>query len=106
MEISKSVELLASLAQESRLLIFKQLVQAGPDGTTPMQLAEYLAMPPATLSFHLKELYRAGLCNKIKQGRNIIYSADFNTMQSLIDYLLENCCSGGSCITENHNGEI
>ncbi len=97
MELSKSVQLLASLAQESRLLIFKQLVQAGPAGITPMQIASDLGMPPATLSFHLKELYRAGLCDKTKQGRSIIYSADFDTMQSLIDFLLENCCRGGSC---------
>ena len=94
MELSKSVHLLATLAQESRLSIFKLLVQAGPDGLTPMQLGERLNMPAATLSFHLKELFQAELTHKTKQGRSILYSANYSTMQSLIDYLQENCCSG------------
>lgn len=98
MELSKSVHLLSTLAQESRLRIFKLLVQAGPEGITPMQLGKRLKMPAATLSFHLKELFHAGLTQKTRQGRSIIYSADFSTMQSLIDYLQENCCSGSEFV--------
>ncbi len=97
MELSNSVVLLSSLAHESRLRIFKQLVQAGTTGTTPMVLAEILEMPAATLSFHLKELYQAGLTLKQKQGRSIIYRADFQRMSQLIDYLQENCCVDGEC---------
>ncbi len=97
MELSNSVVLLSSLAHESRLRIFKQLVQAGTTGTTPMVLAEILEMPAATLSFHLKELYQAGLTLKQKQGRSIIYRADFLRMSQLIDYLQENCCIDGEC---------
>ncbi len=99
MELSNSVILLSSLAHESRLRIFKQLVQAGPAGTTPMALAEILEMPAATLSFHLKDLYQAGLTLKQKQGRSIIYRADFLRMSQLIDYLQENCCVDGECDT-------
>jgi DNA-binding transcriptional ArsR family regulator len=99
MELSNSVTLLASLAHESRLRIFRQLVQAGPQGMTPMQLAERLNMPPPTLSFHLKELYQAGLTQKQKQGRSITYSANYQTMSSLIGYLQENCCDDDQCST-------
>jgi len=97
MKTSNYVELLSSLAHQSRLKIFKQLVQAGPKGITPMQLSEHLQMPAATLSFHLKELYQAGLTHKVKQGRSIIYSANYQCMQSLINYLQENCCTQNQC---------
>lgn len=92
MELSKSVILLSSLAHESRLTIFKQLVQAGQQGITPMELATRLDIPAATLSFHLKDLYQAGLTLRKKQGRSIIYSADYSTMSALISYLQHNCC--------------
>jgi DNA-binding transcriptional ArsR family regulator len=97
MELSKSVTLLASLAQESRLSIFRQLVQAGPGGLTPMHLAVSLDMPAPTLSFHLKELYQAGLIHKQKHGRSINYSANYETMSALIDYLQQNCCGHYPC---------
>jgi predicted transcriptional regulator len=98
MELSNSVTQLASLAHESRLRIFKQLVQAGPDGLTPMILAQRLEMPAATLSFHLKDLHQAGLTQKTRQGRSIIYVADFIAMSALIAYLQENCCTEVQCI--------
>lgn len=91
--------LLSSLAHESRLRLFRQLVQAGPTGITPMQLAQKLEMPGATLSFHLKELYHAGLTHKTKQGRSIIYSANYDTMSALINYLQEHCCADDRCKT-------
>ena len=97
MELSNSVLLLSSLAHESRLQIFRLLVRSGPQGMSPMQLAENLNMPGATLSFHLKELFQAGLVNKVRQGRSIIYSANYATMNELIAYLQENCCIDSSC---------
>ncbi|MBL7004416.1 MAG: helix-turn-helix transcriptional regulator [Gammaproteobacteria bacterium] len=97
MEISNSINILSALAHESRLLIFKQLVQAGPEGLQPNSLSERLNMPAATLSFHLKELFHANLVSKNKQGRSIYYSAHYQTMDELIAYLKENCCTGSSC---------
>lgn len=97
MELSNSVLLLSSLAHESRLQIFRLLVRSGPQGMNPMLLAENLNMPGATLSFHLKELFQAGLVNKDRQGRSIIYSANYATMNELIGYLQENCCIDSSC---------
>ena len=92
MEISNIVSILSSLAHESRLQIFRQLVQAGPNGLTPGYLSEELAMPAATLSFHLKELHQSNLLEKNKQGRYIRYSANYRTMDKLIFDLTENCC--------------
>ncbi len=83
---------LAALAQESRLAIFRLLVQAGQAGSTPSQLAESLAMPAATLSFHLKTLSAAGLIRAEQLGRSIIYRAEYENMQDLIQYLTHNCC--------------
>ena len=94
MELSNSINILSALAHESRLVIFKQLVQAGPNGLQPKSLSNNLNMPAATLSFHLKELFHANLVEKNKQGRFIYYSAQYQTMDELIDYLKENCCSG------------
>lgn len=97
MELSKSIIMLSALAHESRLVIFKQLVQAGHVGMQPNHLSSALNMPPATLSFHLKELFHADLVSKEKQGRAINYTAQFKSMNDLIEYLKENCCSGSSC---------
>ncbi|MBZ0184729.1 MAG: metalloregulator ArsR/SmtB family transcription factor [Candidatus Obscuribacterales bacterium] len=100
METKKAVEALSALAQESRLDIFRLLVRKGPQGSSsPGELSEQLDIPPATMSFHLKELTRAGLLTSRREGRSKIYSADFSGMRSLIDFLLENCCSenGGKC---------
>ncbi len=94
MELSKSIIMLSALAHESRLLIFKQLVQAGHSGLQPNTLSEHFHMPAATLSFHLKELFNANLVSKNKQGRAIYYSAQYASMDELINYLQENCCAG------------
>ena len=96
--ISKSVvKSLAALAHESRLQVFKSLVVAGPQGLTPGALAENIPIPPATLSFHLKELSNAGLITNVREGRNLHYSADFQHMNQLLEYLTENCCQGQAC---------
>lgn len=96
MKIGLAVEALAALAQESRLAIFRLLVQAGQEGVAAGVLGEKLGIPPATLSFHLKNLSHAKLINSRTEGRYVIYSADYNEMNKLIDYLTEHCCAGDS----------
>ncbi|HMA13193.1 MAG TPA: metalloregulator ArsR/SmtB family transcription factor [Kiloniellaceae bacterium] len=87
---------LAALAQESRLEIFRLLVESGPAGLPAGEVAARLDLPGATLSFHLKELRQAGLVTCRRAGRSLIYGADFAAMGVLIAYLTENCC-GGRC---------
>lgn len=91
------VRALAALAQASRLQVFRALVVAGEPGLTPGALAEALALPAATLSFHLKELAQAGLATQERQGRNLIYRAAYNRMAALMAYLSANCCQGQPC---------
>jgi len=93
METTKAVEALAALAQSSRLEIYRLLVQAGPEGMAAGKIGEELELPPATLSFHLSQLTRAGLARSRQEGRFVIYSADFKAMNGLVGYLTENCCS-------------
>lgn len=88
---------LAGLAQDTRLALFRLLVPAGPAGLAAGDLGEQLKLPPATLSFHLKELRHAGLVSQRRQGRTIYYAADYAAMDALIVYLTENCCQGSSC---------
>lgn len=91
---SKSaVTALAALAQESRLAAFRLLVTAGHSEMSAGAIAEELGMPSPSLSFHLKELSHAGLIEGRQQGRHIMYSANYDNMQALIDFLLENCCA-------------
>lgn len=94
MKIAVAVEALAALAQESRLSIFRLLVQAGKQGIAAGALGEELGIPPATLSFHLKTLAQAGLIKPRTEGRFVIYSANFTEMDRLIAYLTEHCCAG------------
>lgn len=97
MNAEQTVMALAALAQANRLAIFRQLVVAGEAGMTPGDLGKALGVAPATLSFHLKELMRAGLLRKHQEGRFIHYQSDFKAMNELIYYLTENCCQGGRC---------
>ena len=97
MDTSTAVVGLYALAQESRLEIFRLLVQHGPDGLCVGDIAAQLAIAPATLSFHLKELLRAGLLTATRQSRHIYYAADFSAMNGLLNYLTENCCGGAAC---------
>jgi DNA-binding transcriptional ArsR family regulator len=94
MKIGLAVEALAALAQESRLSIFRLLVQAGREGVAAGALGERLGIPPATLSFHLKTLTHARLVKSRTEGRFVIYSANFAEMDKLIAYLTEHCCAG------------
>lgn len=94
-EVTRS---LAALSQPHRLRIFRTLVVAGTAGATPSALAERFKLAPATLSFHLKELLTAGLLTQERDGRNLIYRADFARMNQLLGYLTENCCQGDACV--------
>lgn len=97
MELSNYVVLLSSLAHESRLAIYRLLVDAGPTGITPGEISVSISMPAATLSFHLKELRNAGLILQKKRGRSINYSANYQSMDSLMQFLYKNCCNASSC---------
>ena len=97
MELSQALDALAALAQRSRLSIYRLLVEAGPEGLAAGAIGEKLELPPATLSFHLAHLVRAGLVASRQAGRFVIYSAHFERMNALVAYLTENCCGGRAC---------
>lgn len=92
MKSKDAIESLAALAQESGLAIFRMLVKRGPDGYTPTQLGEKLNVASPTLSFHLKELQRAGLVDVRRDGRFLYYRPNFAHMNQLVGFLSENCC--------------
>ena len=94
MEEKDVVKALAALSQPNRLQVFRRLVIAGQGGSTPGELGEYLGMPNATLSFHLKELMNAGLISQTRHGRNLIYRVAFDQMNGVLAYLTDNCCQG------------
>ena len=91
-----AVTALAALAQAQRLRAFRALVAAGAQGMTPGAMAERLGIAPSALSFHLKELTRAGLASSEPRGRNLIYRASFGQMTGLLAYLTEHCCQGAA----------
>ncbi len=97
MEIYEAVDALAALAHETRLAIYRHLVQAGADGLPAGEIGEAFKLPGATLSFHLNHLKRAGLLKVKRQGRQLIYSAHYPSMGQLLTFLTENCCHNGSC---------
>lgn len=98
METLNASELLAALGHETRLAIFRMLVEAGPDGLTASAIGEQLRLAPATLSFHLAHLSRVGLIRGQRESRFIHYSTDFRLMDQLITFLTNNCCQGNSCL--------
>jgi ArsR family transcriptional regulator len=98
METSNVLTALAALAQETRLAVYRLLVEHAPEGLPAGQIAERLDVPPASLSFHLKELWRAGLIDPRQDGRFVWYRADLSAMTGLVAYLTENCCrSSAAC---------
>jgi ArsR family transcriptional regulator len=88
------VAALAALAQDSRLDVYRLLVQAGPEGMSAGSVAGTLKLPPNTLTFHFDRLREAGLVTVRREGRSMIYAARFDTMNALLGYLTENCCQG------------
>jgi ArsR family transcriptional regulator, arsenate/arsenite/antimonite-responsive transcriptional repressor len=99
MEKTDALAALAALAQESRLDIFRLLIQAGQQGMSAGRIADRLGLPSATLSFHLSQLRHAGLIRFRRDGRSLIYAAEYAVMNDLLTYLTENCCRGdrGAC---------
>lgn len=97
METTDAVTALAALAQESRLEVFRLLVQAGPEGMAAGEVASELGLAPNTLTFHFDRLRMAGLVSVERDGRSMIYAARFETMNALLAFLTENCCGGKVC---------
>jgi len=100
MEQDEVIRSLAALAHPVRLQVFRALIATGQGGMTPGTMAEGLAIPANTLSFHLKELAHAGLVTQERASRNVIYRAAFDHMNTLLGYLTENCCRGAECSVE------
>jgi ArsR family transcriptional regulator len=94
MEKTDVVAALAALAQDNRLDVFRLLVQAGHEGMPAGQVATALGVAPNTLSFHFDRLRNAGLVTVRREGRSMIYAAQYDTMRALIGYLTKNCCQG------------
>lgn len=98
MKITDAVTELGALAHETRLQVFRLLVQAGPEGLSVGKIAEHLGTEAnGRLSFHLKELVNAGLATSAQSGRNVFYAANYGAMNDLLAYLTEHCCSGKPC---------
>jgi ArsR family transcriptional regulator, arsenate/arsenite/antimonite-responsive transcriptional repressor len=92
------VNALYALAQDSRLAIFRALVQAGPDGMAAGKISELVGISPSSVSFHMKELLNANLVSWRSEGRFVIYSANFVAMNELVAFLTKNCCGGEPCL--------
>jgi ArsR family transcriptional regulator len=97
MDTKATIVALAALAQESRLAVFRLLVQVGPEGFAATKIGDQLGIAPSSLSFHLKELTHARLVSVRRDGRSLIYAANFTAMNKLIGFLTENCCGGNVC---------
>lgn len=97
METLEIVKALGAIAHESRLAVFRLLIQAGPAGLPAGKLAELTELAPSSLSFHLKELVLADMVTSKQEGRFVIYSAKYETMNTVLAYLTENCCGGNPC---------
>jgi ArsR family transcriptional regulator, arsenate/arsenite/antimonite-responsive transcriptional repressor len=93
MKSTQAIDILAALASEARLAVFRLLVKRGPQGYTPTELMQRLGIPAPTLSFHLKELLHAGLIVSRRESRNLYYSPNFERTKALVAFLTENCCS-------------
>ena len=100
MDIYSAVGALEALAHETRLSVFRLLVQAGPEGLTAGAIADVLGARQNTMSSHLAKLHRAGIVSSERDGRNIIYRADFDAVSDLIVYLMEDCCGGSAKVCE------
>jgi ArsR family transcriptional regulator, arsenate/arsenite/antimonite-responsive transcriptional repressor len=98
MDQKRAIAALGALAQETRLELFRLLVTRGPEGLPAGVIAEKLGVMPSSLSFHLQQLVHAGLITQRRLSRQLIYSAEYGTMNALMAYLTENCCGRGTCV--------
>ena len=98
MDSNQAVQALAALAHDTRLDVYRMLVERGPDGLSAGVIAERLGIPPSSLTFHVQHLHRAGLITQRRLSRQLIYAADFTTMNGLVAFLTENCCGGSACL--------
>ncbi len=98
MDNGRAVQALAALAHDTRLALFRMLVERGPEGLSAGVIAERLGIAPSSLTFHVQHLHRAGLVSQRRLGRQLIYAADFQAMNGLVGFLTENCCGGGSAV--------
>jgi ArsR family transcriptional regulator len=97
MESTTALDAFSALSNDTRLGIFRLLVQAGPGGRAAGEIADALGVPASSLSFHLAHLTRAHLITQRRESRSLIYAANFDTMNALIAFMTENCCGGASC---------
>lgn len=97
LETPAALSVLSALAHEHRLAVFRLLVQAGPDGLSAGSISEALGQPASSMSFHLSHLNRAGLVEQRRDGRSLIYTAAYDTMNALMGFLTDNCCGGTPC---------
>lgn len=97
MKTAEAIGALGSLAQETRLSVYRLLVKHGPEGLSAGAVAQALDVPASSLSFHLHQLMHAGLITQSRQSRQLIYAANYERMNALVAYLTENCCGGASC---------
>lgn len=105
MEKRDVIAALCALAQDTRLDVFRLLIERGPKGLSAGAVAAALGLPAATLSFHLKELRQAGLVRRARNGRTLVYAADYSRMEELLRFLTENCCRDSASLTLTHDGE-
>ncbi len=98
MDQKRAISALGALAQETRLELFRLLVTCGPEGLPAGVIAEKIGVMPSSLSFHLQQLVHAGLITQRRLSRQLIYSAEYGTMNELMAYLTENCCGRGACV--------
>jgi DNA-binding transcriptional ArsR family regulator len=101
MDSSDAIMALAALAQETRLAVFRLLVRQGPSGLPAGAIAAHLSVPASTLSFHLKELERAGLVGSTRAQRQIVYACDYAGMRDLLTFLTADCCAGHPAICDD-----
>jgi len=97
MRTPQAIEALGALAHDTRLALYRLLVERGPDGLSAGVIAERLRMLPSSLTFHLQHLHRAGLISQRRLSRQLFYAADFGAMNGLVAYLTKNCCGGAAC---------
>lgn len=98
MNSDQAVRSLRALAHDTRLALFRTLVERGPEGLSAGIIADRLGLPPSSLTFHVQHLHRAGLLTQRRMGRQLIYAADFTAMNGLVAYLTENCCGGETSV--------